>query len=153
MKSFVAIILKIGVNPYVLLPDDLLTYLFKKAQKEKGPIPVKMAVGKKEFIQNLVFYGGKWRLYLNGPMRDAAKKDVGDEIRIKIDYDPVERKVPLHSSLQKLLENNQSAKSAFDKLSPSRQAEISKYLNALKTNEAVERNIKKIMQNLQNSQD
>ena len=42
MKSFSAGIYKIGINPYVLLPENILQYLFKKAGKEKGFIPVSL---------------------------------------------------------------------------------------------------------------
>ena len=80
MKSFSAKVQIIGVNPYVLLPASLLKYLFQKSGKDKGAIPIKLKIGGKDFIQNLVKYSGKWRLYLNGTMRKTAGKDVGDTI-------------------------------------------------------------------------
>jgi hypothetical protein len=76
MKSFSAEILKIGINPYVLLPEDILQYLFEKSGKDKGHIPVYLIINNKRFIQHLIKYSGKWRLYfnLNMPMRKAAGK-------------------------------------------------------------------------------
>ncbi len=78
MKTFSAKILKIGINPYVLVPATVLKVLFEQAGKDKGPIPIKGTLNEKPFIQHLVKYSGKWRLYLNTPMRKAAGIDVGD---------------------------------------------------------------------------
>src|SRR6187455_1140867 len=128
MKSFSAKIQIIGVNPYVLLPSTLLRYIFQKAEKDKGAIPVQLKIGGKDFIQNLVKYSGKWRLYLNGPMRKAAGKDVGDAIDIQIDFDSRPRTTPMHSKLKNAFKKNPKAKKAFEKLSPSRQKEILRYI-------------------------
>ena len=115
---------------------------------DKGAIPVKLKIADKDFIQNLVKYSGKWRLYLNGPMRKAATKDVGDILRIQIDFDPKERQTPTHSKLQKAFKENKEAADAFKELSPSRQKEILRYINNLKSEESRERNIQKIISHL-----
>ena len=143
MKSFSAKIQIIGVNPYVLLPASLLKDIFQKAGKDKGAIPVELKIGDENFIQNLVKYSGKWRLYLNGPMRKAAGKDVGDTIEIRIDYDVKPRTTPMHPKLEKAFKENKEARAVFDKLSPSRQKEILRYINFLKSEESVDRNIKR----------
>ena len=148
MKSFSAKIQIIGVNPYVLLPSTLLRYIFQKAEKDKGAIPVQLKIGGKDFIQNLVKYSGKWRLYLNGPMRKAAGKDVGDTIEIQIDFDPKPRTTPIHPKLKKAFIENPTAKNAFEKLSPSRQKEILRYINFLKSEESVDKNIKRAIAHL-----
>ena len=148
MKSFSAKIQIIGINPYVLLPSSLLKYIFQKAGKDKGAIPVKLKIGGEDFIQNLVKYSGKWRLYLNGPMRKAVSKDVGDTIKIKIDFDAKERTTPIHPKLKKAFKENREAKAAFDKLSPSRQKEILRYINNLKSEETVDKNIQRAIAHL-----
>ena len=91
MHSFSAKIYKIGANPYVLLPSAVLKQLFIQAGKDKGPIPVCGTLNGHKFIQTLVKYSGKWRLYLNTPMRKAANLDVGDVAKIEIQYDVVIR--------------------------------------------------------------
>jgi len=141
MKSFSAKILKIGVNPYVLVPKDVLECLFSEAGRTKGPIPLRIMINKIEFDQTLVRYSGKWRLYLNTPMRKVAKKDVGDIIVISLDYNSKNKVVPLHPQFEQLLNRNKKAKETFEKLSPSRQKEISRYLNHLKTEEAIKKNV------------
>jgi len=152
MKSFSTKIYIIGVNPYVLLPSELLKHLFQKAGKDKGAIPIRLKIGGKDFIQNLVKYSGKWRLYLNGPMRRAAGKDVGDIIEIKIDHDPTERITPVHAKLKKAFKENKTAKVAFDRLSPSRQKEILRYINNLKSEESIDKNIKRAIDHLNGKQ-
>jgi len=141
MKSFSAKIFKIGVNPYVLLPDAILKHLFKQAGREKGHIPIYVVINSQRFSQTLVKYSGKWRLYLNTPMRKAAKKDTGDVIEIGIDYDPADRTVPMHPEFELALKRNKKARLVFEKLSPSRQKEISRYINHLKTEESRSKNI------------
>ena len=89
MKSFSSKIQLIGVNPYVLLPVSVLKHLFEQAGKDKGAIAVKGKLNGKSFIQNLVKYSGKWRLYLNGPMRQAAGIDVGDMANVEIDLSTI----------------------------------------------------------------
>ena len=143
MKSFSAKIYRIGVNPYVLLPKDILNYLFTEAGKEKGHIPVSLIINEKTFIQHLVKYSDKWRLYLNGPMRKVAGKDTGNTIDIKIDHDKEERKISVHAEFEMALQKNKKAKTVFDKLPPSRQKEIHRYISNLKTAEAVDRNIRR----------
>ena len=148
MKSFKSKILIIGINPYILLPSSVLKYLFQKAGKDKGAIPVQLKIDDKEFIQNLVKYNGKWRLYLNGPMRKVAGKDVGDKIDIQIDFDPRPRITPMHLKLKKAFKENKKAKDVFDKLSPSRQKEILRYINFLKSEESIDKNVQRAIAHL-----
>jgi len=146
MQFFSAKIYKIGINPYVLLPPVLLEAVLKDAGKDKGPIPVRLSIENKIFLQTLVKYSGKWRLYLNGPMRVAAGKDVGDIIAIGIAFDPGERLTETHPALAAALKKNSNAKAVFDSLPPSLQKEIRRYINNLKTTAAVERNVEKAIQ-------
>ena len=148
MKSVKSKIFIIGINPYVLLPSEVLKYLFQKAGKDKGAIPIQLKIGGKDFIQNLVKYSGKWRLYLNGPMRKAAGKDVGDTIDIQIDFDPNPRTTPIHPKLKKAFKENPNAKKTFEELSPSRQKEILRYINFLKSEESVDKNVQRAITHL-----
>jgi uncharacterized protein YdeI (YjbR/CyaY-like superfamily) len=131
----------IGVNPYVLIPATILKAIFKQANKDKGAIPVRGKLNGHAYIQTLVKYSGKWRLYLNTPMRKAAKKDVGDTIKVEIEFDPAERIIPIHPKFLKALQSNKKAKENFENLSPSRQKEIVRYISFLKSEEALDRNI------------
>jgi hypothetical protein len=143
MYSFNAKIQIIGINPYVLLPAAILKKLFSDAGRDKSPIPVKGELNGFAYIQTLVKYSGKWRLYLNGPMLKGADTDVGNMVKVKIAFDDKERLTPLHSKLEEALNKNKKAKQSFEKLVPYRQKEIVRYINSLKTEESVDRNIKK----------
>ena len=146
MDSFKAEIKTIGVNPYVLLPAIVLKEMFKQAGKDKGPIPVKGKINDHNFIQTLVKYSGKWRLYLNTPIRKGANADVGDSVKVEIVFDADERKISMHPKLENALKKDKKARMAFELLSPSRQKEIIRYINFLKTKESIDRNIKKAIQ-------
>jgi hypothetical protein len=141
MLIFNAKIQIIGVNPYVLLPVPVLKEIFRQAGKEKGTIPVRGKLDGHPYIQTLVKYSGKWRLYLNTPMRKAAKKELGDRVQVSIEFDPVERTIPIPPKLLNALEDNPKAKRVFEQLSPSRQKEIARYIANLKSEEAVTKNV------------
>src|SRR4030095_3656200 len=97
--SFRAKIQIIGINPYVLPPAAVLKEIFKQAGKDKGPIPVKGKLNGHPFIQNLIKYSDKWRLYLNTRMRKGANADVGDIAKVELEFDTVERKIFMHPKL------------------------------------------------------
>jgi hypothetical protein len=143
MNSFSAKIFKIGINPYVLIPATILKEIFKQAEKNKGPIPVCGTINEKKFTQTLIKYSGKWRLYLNTPMRKSAGIDVGDIANIEISFDPGDRTTPMHPKLKSALEKNKKALAEFNNQVPSRKKEILRYINSLKTEESLERNIKR----------
>jgi hypothetical protein len=146
MLKFKARIEIIGVNPFVFLPEKVLQKVFKQAGKDKGKLPVKMKIDGHEFPQTLIKWSGYWRLYLNTPMRKAAKKDVGDVANFEIAYDPIERTVPMHPKFKKALQENKEAKKVFDSLRPSLQLEINRYFSFLKAEDSVDRNVTRAIQ-------
>ena len=143
MDSFSAKIDKIGVNPYVLLPAEVLTNIYKQAGKDKGPIAIKGTLNGHAFIQTLVKFSGKWRLYLNMPMRKAAGIDVGDMAHFKIEFDAKTRIIPMHPKLEAALKQNKEAKRAFDAFPPYKQKEVVRYISFLKSEESIDRNVKR----------
>jgi hypothetical protein len=148
MKSFSAEVKIIGINPFVFVPAKILRDIFLAAGKSKGAIPVKGNLNSNPFLQTLVKYSGAWRLYLNGDMRKAAGAKPGDTVKVKIDVDFNPRITPMHPELQAALRKNKSAKEKFTSLSSSRQKEINRYLNALKTDASIERNVERIIRHL-----
>jgi len=148
MKTFSAPIVVIGINPCVVVPDTILKKLMEDAGKAKGPIPVRGTLNGKKFKQTVVKYSGAWRLYLNTPMRQGAGIDTGDTARIRIEFDRVPRAVPMHPRLALALRRNRRASAAFRRLPPYRRKEILRYLNALRTADAVSRTIKRVLRHL-----
>ncbi len=132
VETFQARIYRIGVNPYVLFPARVLKIIFRQAQKTKGPIPVRGEIDGHLFLQTLVKYSGKWRLYINTTMRKASNRKLGEMVTISIEYDPVARIIPLHKKLDEALRGTARRK-VFDNLSPSRRKELVRYISSLKT--------------------
>jgi len=60
MKSyfFNAVIEIIGINPYVQIPEIILTEIFIQTGKDKGHIPIKGTVNGLPYLQTLVKYKG-----------------------------------------------------------------------------------------------
>ncbi|KQM76914.1 hypothetical protein ASE74_16700 [Pedobacter sp. Leaf216] len=142
-KPFNAQIQIIGINPYVFVPEETLNYIFNKAGKNKGKLPVIMKIDGFEFKQTLIKYAGDWRLYLNMPMRKAAGKVVGDTADFEIEFDTKERLIAVHPKLTNALAKNKQANEIFENLPPYLQKEIIRYIANLKTDEAVDQNVKR----------
>jgi hypothetical protein len=140
-RAFKARIAIIGVNPYVLVPAAQLQAIFKAANRERSPIPIRGELNRTPFKQTLVKYQGAWRLYLNTPMRRAIGKDVGDDVSVRVFHDPEPRSEPMPPALRRVFERDQTARAGFEALVPSRQKEILRYLNAIKTDATLQRNV------------
>ncbi|MBI4303788.1 MAG: DUF1905 domain-containing protein [Chloroflexi bacterium] len=142
---FSAIIYKVSINPCVDVPEEV-----SKALNRQGPIPVKGTLNGFQIKATLVpMGGGRHRLYINGDMRKMAKVGVGDEVQLQLLADTEPRLMPVPERLMQELERNKEAKDVWDRLPPSHRNEILAYLNYLKTPEALERNIPKVIKHLQ----
>lgn len=141
--SFNAEIEIIGINPYVPIPEVILSEIFKQARKEKGYIPIKGSINKVPYQQTLVKYSGVWRLYINLTMLKNSPKRIGESIEVTIEYDPSDRTIPPHPKLMEVLNNNSAAKSKFESLSPSAKKEMVRYITLLKTEESRDRVIER----------
>ncbi|WP_343535409.1 YdeI/OmpD-associated family protein [Pedobacter sp.] len=141
--TFQATIAIIGINPYVEVPETILSEIFNQAGKNKGHIPIVGTINGLPYQQTLVKYSGLWRLYINTTMLKDSPKRIGEAIEVAIQFDSSDRTIKPHPQWAKALENNPEAKSIFDKLSPSLQKEIVRYIANLKTAESIQRNIQK----------
>lgn len=148
MKRFEHEIQKIGINPVVDPPDEVLSALFAEAGRSKGPIPVSGTINGCPFIQTLVKYKGAWRLYVNGPMLKDSGLSVGDVATIEIEFDARPREVPMPAQFASALEQDKIAREQFDRLTRSRQKEILSYLGSLVTEEALLRNVDRVIKHL-----
>lgn len=142
-NKFKAEIQIIFVNPFVFVPDDILQQIFLQAGKDIGHIPINGTINEKPYKQTLVKYNGEWRLYINTSMLKNSPKRIGETIDITIAFDPESRDILPPKKFVKALEENEDAKTVFDGLSASRKLEIVRYLARLKTEEILEKNIKR----------
>jgi hypothetical protein len=142
-KSFRATIYKVGINPCVDVPPRFTSEL----EAARGYIRVKGAIDGHPFTQTLVpVKDGPYRLYVNGPMLKAAAKTVGQSAVFLLEQDntPAGEAHPMPAFLKTAL-TKYKLLPAFKGLTPYRQKEIIRYLNHLKTTEARERNLQKII--------
>lgn len=142
MPSFKARLDIIGINPFVFVPQDILLKLFRDAGRDKGHIPVCGLVNGKEYVQTLLRYQGEWRLYINTTMLPNSPKRIGELIEVSIAYDARDRTLQPHPDLIRALAENKEAEAAFQRLPPSGQKEIIRYIANLKTEESRAKNIK-----------
>ncbi|RNA62597.1 DUF1905 domain-containing protein [Chryseobacterium nematophagum] len=147
-NHFTAKLEVIGINPFVFIPEEILLAIFEIAGKNKSPIPVKGTVNGKVFRQNLMKYLGEWRLYINLTMLKNSPKRIGEVLTVSIEYDDSDRTIDIHPDLEQAIKKNPISQSNFEKLTPSRRAELIRYIDHLKTEESIRRNIEKIIKHL-----
>ncbi|WP_411812868.1 YdeI/OmpD-associated family protein [Chryseobacterium scophthalmum] len=138
----------IGINPFVFLPDKVLNEIFETSGKNKSPIPVKGTVNGKEFRQNLMKYLGEWRLYINLTMLKDSPKRIGEMLEFFVEFDNSDRTISIHPDLEKAIRENRLALQNFENLIPSRKTELIRYINNLKTEASIQKNIEKIIRYL-----
>jgi len=152
-SSFTAVLEIIGINPFVFVPEEILTEIFKAAGKDKSPVPVKGTVNGKEFRQNLMKYLGEWRLYVNLLMLKNSPKRIGEIIEVFIEFDDSDRTISIHPKLDAAIKGSAVASRNFENLIPSRKHELIRYINNLKTDASIDRNIEKIIRHLHGETD
>ena len=142
--SFTAKIYKVGINPCVEVPLRITS----KMTVTKGYIPVKGQIGNHSFTQTLCpVKNAAYRLYVNGPMLKGSNTEVGDTVKFTIEQNEEPKTEAIYEmpkEFRQQLTKNKLQK-AFTSLTPYRQKEILKYLNSLKSKEALQRNIDKIV--------
>lgn len=145
--SFAAKIYKVGINPCVKVPLRIT----KQMSPLKGYIPVKGTINGFPFIQTLVpIRNAEYRLYVNGLMLKGSKTKNGDTARFIIEQDFAPRSAetyPMPKAFKRRL-NEEGLFPKYKQLTPSRRKEVLKYLNYLKTDEALMRNVEKVMKGL-----
>lgn len=153
---FSAVIRKEGINPYVDPPLGT----GKALGVDRGTVPVKVLLDGKDFHANLVQLGPKrtkaapgshHRLYLHGVMRKSIGKDVGDRVKVKLFFNAKPPVEPMNRALAQELRLDGKALKVFERLSPSHQKELNRYLNHLKSLETLQRNVDKVMRYLRQS--
>jgi len=154
---FTAPIKIIGVNPYVTLS---LARTKKLKPGWRKPMPVLVRINgkpEKPWRINLMPKGnGSFYLYLHGNVRKASKTKVGDRVEVEIAFDEKYKNGPLHPMpawFRSALSENPKAKNAWTKLIPSRKKEILRYFANLKSKEARERNLTRVMNALSGSKE
>lgn len=153
LKRFSAVIVLIraagpeAINPCVVVPASIVVALRAESGKNQS-LPVRATVQGKPFRANVMRYLGAWRLYLNGTIRKATGVDTGDRVSVTLGHDPTPRREKVPKVFAAALARDAKARKAFQALVPSRQKELLRYLNNLKREESVQRNLSKMLRYL-----
>jgi len=145
--SFKAKIYKVGINPCVKVPARIT----KTMTTVKGYIPVKGTIEAHPFEQTLCpVKNDLYRLYVNGLMMKGADVKLGQTVNFTIEPTVKQRDsdIQIPPQLKKKLQENKLAK-IFEALAPYRRKEILRYLNHIKTEETVLKNIDRLINVLQ----
>jgi len=137
-------------NPYVLVSKKQIS-LLKMAWKKPLPVLIQVNGEPKEpwHINMMPVGNGDFYLYLHGDVRKASHTKVGDTVTVDIQFDTEYRNGPIHAMpawFQTALSKNQTAKENWENLIPSRQKEVLRYFSWLKSQEAIDRNLEKVIQ-------
>jgi len=151
MKSlqFTSIIKIRGVNPYILITKEQSEEI-KPAWKK--PLPVLVRINGKPDMPwhiNMMPSGdGSFYLYLHGDIRKASATKVGDKVAVEVGFDSEYINGPQHPVPEwftSVLEADPEVPKNWEALIPSRKKEILRYFSQLKSQEAINRNLAKVL--------
>ena len=141
-------IYKIGINWCVDVPTEITKQLIAY----KGRINIKGKINGFDFIKTLMpVKNASYRLYVNQQMMKGGKTALGNFANFEIE--PNDEKVSKEYSKPKLLVvqlDQRNLTEDFDQLSTTRKKSILKYLNYIKTEETLLKNIYKLITQLKN---
>lgn len=136
-------------NPYVLVNAERANALQKSWRK---PMPVFVQINSEPNpawrINMMPIGDGSFYLYLHGDVRKASNTKVGDTVQVDVSFDDTYKNGPMHPMSEWFeagLARNNLAKQNWDMLPPSRQKEILRYFSWLKSREAKERNLERVL--------
>jgi hypothetical protein len=155
--TFQSVILIIGINPYVLVSAEQAGSLRPRWRR---PMPVLVQVnGQPEqpwHINMMPMGNGDFYLYLHGDVRKASNTKVGDRVTVTLGFDSSYINGPQHEMpevLEAAIRTDKTIRSNWLKLPPSRQKEVLRYIANLKSQEAKDRNLVRVLHVLSGAPD
>lgn len=148
--KFKAEIYKTGINYCVDVPKKITSEM----TATKGYIKIKGTVNEFPFKKSLVSVkNGLYRLFVNIPTLKGANTAVGKNANFEIehDYNIVTKEYPVPKTLTEQLKKGKMLND-FKNLTESRKKNILKYLNSIKTEETLQKNIGKLITKLENKE-
>ena len=141
-----------GINPYVRVLSEVATAL-QSGWRRPMPVLVWIVGGSAApWRTNIMPTGdGDFLLYLHGRMRRDSRTAVGDEVVIGLSFDAQYRGGPTQDApewFRTALDDDATARSNWNELTPSRQKEVVRYLANLRSDAARARNLDRVMRML-----
>jgi len=134
-----------GVNPYARVGADQAELL---GSGWRRPMPVVVRIDPapdRLWRTNLMPVGeGAFNLCLHGQMREASQTAVGEIVALELWFDEAYVNGPQHpfpAWFQAALDLDSAARANWERLPPSRQKELLRYFDRLKSAEAIDRNL------------
>lgn len=146
--NFKAKIYKVGINCCVDVPTEITS----KLTVSKGFIKIKGTINGFAFKKKLVPVKKKpYRLFVNIAMLKGGQTEVGQTTNFSIaqDFEIIKKDYPVPPALTKSLKEKKLLAN-FHKLSDAKRKEILKYLNSIKTEATLQKNIDKLVTQLKN---
>jgi hypothetical protein len=147
--SFQAKIYQTGINWCVDVPKEITAQL----TVVKGYIKIKGQINGFDFTQTLVpVKNAPYRLFVNFIMMKGGKTALGEVADFVIEQDTVaeDKRYPMPDLLAIALREN-DLEIAFERLTAARKKDILKYLSYVKTEETMQRNIAKLVNQLKDN--
>jgi len=91
---------------------------------------------------------GRFYLYLHNDIRKPTATAVGDRVEVTLSFDEDYRGGPLHEMpeyLSKALRDNPIALTNWHALQPSRKKEVLRYFSGIKSEKAIQNNLKRLL--------
>jgi hypothetical protein len=133
-----------GANPYVRVGADEAEKL-APGRRRSMPVVLRINGAPRLWQTNLMPVGaGGFNLYLHGEMRKASRTAVGHTVTLEVWFDDAYVNGPQHpvpAWFRAALESDGAAHGNWERLPPSRQKELLRYFDRLKSAEAIERNL------------
>ncbi|MDX2250601.1 MAG: YdeI/OmpD-associated family protein [Bacteroidia bacterium] len=141
--NFKTKILQIGNNTGIEVPEEIL----EKLGGGKKPL-VNVSLNNYSYRSAVAKMGDKYLISLSAENRKNANVKGGDELEIEVTLDTEPRTVELPADFQKVLDKNEEAKKAFEKLSPSKKKALVLSITDAKTEETKIKRIEKAVEAL-----
>ncbi len=137
------------INPYIVVSKTRSSQLKPDWKK---PLPVLVRVNgmpRTAVSTNLMPKGeGVFYLYLHEGIRKASMTKVGDRVEVELRFNSQYKSGPAHPMpawFRSGLSKNKRANMAWERLIPSRQKEVLRYFDRLKSDAAKERNLELVL--------
>jgi hypothetical protein len=126
-----------GERPLVEVPFDV------KERFGRARAPVRGTVDGTDFRTTVAVYGGRYYVGFNKGVRDRAGIAIGDEVEVALEPDREPRTVEVPPPLAAVLEEDATAKAAFDGLSYTHRSEYARWIAEAKRHETRDRRVTK----------
>jgi bifunctional DNA-binding transcriptional regulator/antitoxin component of YhaV-PrlF toxin-antitoxin module len=135
-----------GEAPAAELPFDA------RERFGKARAPVRGTVNGTEFRTTVAIYGGRCFVGFNRALRERAGIAIGDEVELAIELDDEPRTVAVPPALLAVLEEDEGARAAFERLPPSHRREYAEWIAEAKREETRKRRAAQTLERLRSDE-